>query len=278
MSRICAFNYYGGKFKHLGWLLPLLPKCHHYCEPFGGAASVLLNREPSPLETLNDIDGDVINFFDVLRTRRDELVDSLCLTPYSREELHRATLLGTDAPAFDRARAFFIKATQTRSGLAQTTSRGRWAYEVKESCRAKAQNISRYHSKIDGLGRIASRLLNVQLESSDASEVIGRADSPETLFFCDPPYELATRRGQRAYRYEMDDPALSRLVTLLRFVKGRVAISGYQSGIVAAGLNSRRSWNRYDRSVVCHESRSQRVESLWTNFEAEGEQSCLMSN
>ena len=62
-----AFGWYGGKYNHLNWLLPLLPAAHHYCEPFGGSAAVLLNREPSPVETYNDLDGEVTNFFRVLR-------------------------------------------------------------------------------------------------------------------------------------------------------------------------------------------------------------------
>ncbi|HUT02954.1 MAG TPA: DNA adenine methylase [bacterium] len=68
-----AFGWYGGKYNHLEWLLPLLPKCHHYCEPFGGSAAVLLNREPSPIETYNDIHGEVVNFFRVLRDQKERL-------------------------------------------------------------------------------------------------------------------------------------------------------------------------------------------------------------
>lgn len=62
MGKVIAFGWYGGKFNHLNWLLPLLPEATHYCEPFGGSAAVLLNRKPAPVETYNDIDGEVINF------------------------------------------------------------------------------------------------------------------------------------------------------------------------------------------------------------------------
>jgi DNA adenine methylase len=72
-QRQIAFGWYGGKFNHLEWLLPRLPEAHHYCEPFAGSATVLLNREPSPVETYNDIDGDVVNFFRVLRERNADL-------------------------------------------------------------------------------------------------------------------------------------------------------------------------------------------------------------
>src|ERR1044071_9135139 len=86
MSKLIAFGWYGGKFSHLDWLLPLLPRAQHYCEPFGGSAAVLLNREPSPVETYNDIDGEVVNFFRVLREQKEALLEAIGLTPFSREE------------------------------------------------------------------------------------------------------------------------------------------------------------------------------------------------
>ncbi len=81
-----SFGWYGGKYSHLDWLLPLLPECHHYCEPFGGSAAVLINREASPVETYNDLDGEVVNFFRVLRKQGGKLVRAIGLTPFSREE------------------------------------------------------------------------------------------------------------------------------------------------------------------------------------------------
>src|SRR6266498_1364876 len=85
-GKLIAFGWYGGKFSHLNWLLPLLPNCHHYCEPFAGSAAVLLNRTPSPVETYNDIDGEVVNFFRVLRDQKERLIEAIGLTPFSREE------------------------------------------------------------------------------------------------------------------------------------------------------------------------------------------------
>lgn len=86
MGKRIAFGWYGGKYSHLDWLLPLLPHTQHYCEPFGGSAATLINREPSPLETYNDIDGELVNFFRVLREQKDALVEAIGLTPFSREE------------------------------------------------------------------------------------------------------------------------------------------------------------------------------------------------
>src|SRR5580658_8907918 len=85
--KVIVFGWYGGKFSHLDWLLPLLPDCHHYCEPFAGSGAVLLNRQPAPVETYNDADGEVVNFFRVLRDKPQQLTKAIGLTPFSREEL-----------------------------------------------------------------------------------------------------------------------------------------------------------------------------------------------
>src|SRR5579859_1979012 len=106
-SKRIAFGWYGGKFSHLDWLLPLLPKCHHYCEPFAGSAAVLLNREPSPVETYNDIDGEVVNFFRILRDQKDRLIEAIGLSPFAREEFYRAVRADEPNSDLERARRFF---------------------------------------------------------------------------------------------------------------------------------------------------------------------------
>lgn len=126
-KKLIAFGWYGGKFSHLDWLLPLLPESHHYCEPFAGSAAVLLNRSPSSVETYNDIDGEVANFFRVLRDNFEELTRVISLTPFSREEFCRSLQMDDDPDDVERARRFYVRARQTRTGLAQTASLGRWA-------------------------------------------------------------------------------------------------------------------------------------------------------
>ena len=108
-----AFGWYGGKFSHLDWLLPNLPMTEHYCEPFGGSGAVLLNREPSAVETYNDLDGEVVNFFRVLRTNKEALLESIGLTPFSREEFELAiSVPASDISDVERARRFFVRAKQ----------------------------------------------------------------------------------------------------------------------------------------------------------------------
>ena len=194
--RRIVFGWYGGKFSHLDWLLPLLPECHHYCEPFAGSGAVLINRVPAPVETYNDLDGEVVNFFRVLRDQHQALIRAIALTPFSREEYYCAIYGSTeDISDLERARRFYIRARQTRTGLAQTASLGRWA-NCKNTSRAGMSGVvSRWLGGVDALDEIAQRLIRVQIENRPAVDVIQLYDSRKTLFYCDPP--LLTRHSWR---------------------------------------------------------------------------------
>jgi DNA adenine methylase len=200
---LCAFPWYGGKQKHLGWLLPLLPPCHHYCEPFGGAASVLLNREPSPVETYNDLNGDVVNFFRVLREQAEELTRLLALTPYSREEFALACEgRGNGVNDLERARRFYVRALQSFGASQRGSS---WGLRRISRNVDLSEGVSQWVGGIKGLGAVHGRLLRVQIEHRPALDILRTYDSPATLFYCDPPYPLQSRTAGEGYRHEMTD-------------------------------------------------------------------------
>ena len=261
---IC-FGWYGGKYSHLDWLLPLLPSSNHYCEPFGGSAAVLLNREPSPVETYNDLDGDVVNFFRTLRDEREALVESIALTPFSREEFVRAIEEPDDgATNLERARRFFVRARQVRTGLAQTASEGRWAQCRNTSRRNMSGAVSRWLGSVGNLAWVAARLLRVQIESRPALAVIEAYDSPETLFYCDPPYPHESRGDSKAYSYEMSEAEHCRLSEALHSAQGKVALSGYRCALLEELYAD---WRRVDAAEkICHSVKQARTESLWINY------------
>lgn len=266
MAKAIAFGWYGGKFNHLNWLLPLLPKATHYCEPFAGSAAVLLNREPAAVETYNDIDGEVVNFFRVLRDSQEELIRSIGLTPFSREELRIATGESIDnLSELERARRFFVRARQTRTGLAQTASEGRWAHCKLTSRAGMAGAVSRWLGSVEGLSEIVQRLLRVQIENAPATKVIQRYDSEETLFYCDPPYPHASRGDSHAYGYEMTDRDHYKLAEVLMNVQGKVALSGYHCELLDQLY---KDWN-YTESIPkkCLSVKQTRTEVLWTNYD-----------
>jgi DNA adenine methylase len=265
-KKLIAFGWYGGKFSHLDWLLPLLPLCHHYCEPFGGSAAVLLNRAPSLVETYNDLDGEVANFFRVLREEKNQLVEAIGLTPFSREEFAIACALDPDLSPLERARRFFVRARQVRTGLAQTASLGRWA-NCKNTSRAGMSGvISRWLGSIEDLPEIAERLLRVQIENRPAIDLIRLYDSPGTLFYCDPPYVHLTRGDNNAYGYEMTDGEHRELAKTLNLAHGRVAISNYQCELMDALYPAPRWIKTVAAEKTIHSTKGKRSEALWTNY------------
>lgn len=273
MARLIAFGWYGGKYTHLNWLLPLLPKATHFCEPFGGSAAVLLNRDPSPVETYNDIDGEVVNFFRVLREQQEELIRAIGLTPFSREELRLATEESLEGISdLERARRFFVRARQVRTGLAQTASAGRWAHCKLTSRAGMAGAVSRWLGSVEGLSEIVQRLLRVQIENAPAIEVIQRYDNEETLFYCDPPYPHDSRTDSKAYGFEMTDNNHRALAEILHNVEGKVALSGYRSKLMDQLYGD---WDFVESAPkMAHSTntrpdklKQERVEVLWVNYE-----------
>jgi DNA adenine methylase len=268
MGKRIAFGWYGGKYSHLDWLLLLLPEAQHYCEPFGGSAAVLINRIPAPVETYNDLDGEVVNFFRALRDHKDELVEAIGLTPFSREEFELAVSEPTTSiTTVERARRFFIRARQVRTGLAQKASSGRWAHCLLTSRAGMAGAVSRWLGSVEDLPEIAQRLLRVQIEHAPAIEVIRRYDSEQTLFYCDPPYPHGSRGDSNAYAHEMTDWQHRELAEALHSVRGKVALSGYH-GLLMDDLY--RDWRCIEAPLKnCHSVKTPRQEVLWINYDLE---------
>lgn len=264
-EKMIAFGYYGGKFSHLDFILPLLPEGYvHYCEPFGGSGAVLINRNPALVETYNDLDSELVTFFRCLRDHNEELIRQIALTPFSREELILANKPEPDLEDVERARRFFVRARQTRTGLAQTSSEGRWAHCILTSRAGMAGAVSRWLGSVEGLAEIVQRLLRVQVENAPATEIIRRYDSSSTLFYCDPPYPHEARGDSKAYGFELTDRQHEELSDVLHAAKGAVAVSGYTCDLMERLYGD---WLRVDAPPhLCNSSKTERVESMWLNY------------
>ncbi len=265
-ERRIAFGWYGGKFSHLDFILPNIPSDgRHFCDVFGGSAAVLINREPAPVETYNDIDSELVNFFEMLRDDGEELIRAISLTPFSREELARACECEYGLSKRERARRFFVRARQTRTGLAQRSSKGRWAHCVLTSRAGMAGAVSRWLGSVDGLAEITLRLQRVQIENAPALDVIRRYDTPETIFYLDPPYVHSSRGDVAAYENEMTDDDHSELADALSLIRGRAVLSGYRTPLYDRLF---RDWKRIDAPVrTANSVRQPRQECLWVNFD-----------
>lgn len=263
------FPYYGGKVRHLEHILPLLKHdgvaC--YVEPFFGAGSVFFNLFPRfPVETINDINGDVIHFFKTLRDHPAELITALELTPFSREELKTAQTL-PPAAGIERARRTFLCFTLARNAA----KKGTWKYTRQMSRRGLSSAVNNYLSRIEALPEIVKMLRSVQIESRSAIETIKIWDSPETLFYLDPPYVPATRQAsaRQPYENEMTPADHEALLDLILDCAGAFAISGYSSPLYEDKLAG---WDRHAFTAPCYasplkENRARREEVVWTNYE-----------
>ena len=271
-----AFSYHGGKYSHLKWLLPLLPTADDgvtcYCEPCGGSMAVLLNREPCPVEVYNDAYGEVVHFFRMLRDHPQDLIELLYMTPYAREEYYDTAPNMEDSPLADieRARRFFVRARQAFGAVILSPGCG-WGTNRTTYSRGMAERVSKWWSAIDKLEDISVRLLRVQIEHLDALDVIARYDSPNTLFYCDPPYVVSTLTSCGYGDFMYTDKDHERLARALRDISGLVAISGYRCALMDTLY---KGWQRHTANVTSAQSTrragksgKQRVECLWTNYD-----------
>jgi len=244
-SPICWF---GGKGNMVAKLLPLLPPHKIYVEPFGGGASLLFAKTPSPVEVYNDIDSGLVNFFRVIRDpeKFDKFYRLVCLTPYSREEYNycRSTWEECD-DEIERAYRWFVTIRMSFSG---DLGRG-WSFAVTLSCRNMAATCSRWLSTIEILPQIHQRLMQIQIEHSDFKDIFNTYDTPDTLFYCDPPYIHDTRSGTR-YKHEMTDKDHEELVKILLNIKGMAILSGYAHEIYKPLEEA--GWHRHDFKTACY--------------------------
>jgi DNA adenine methylase len=260
-----AVRYHGGKFRLAPWIVGFFPAHHTYVEPFAGGAGVLLRKEPSAVEIYNDLDGDVVNFFRVLRgaETRAQLLAALCLTPFSREE-YKACFVAIDDPV-ERARRFIARAQMGFGSHSHNIA------NVANGWRAWGPNSRKNYARElfnlpEALSTAGERLANVNIEHQKAERVIARYDHADTLFYVDPPYVRSERTDQsKGYAHEMTDGEHEQLAWQLRQVKGKVVLSGYASALYDALYHD---WRREEKNTAANGQNGsvERTEVLWMNF------------
>jgi DNA adenine methylase len=259
------FTYFGGKTAIAEQIVPYLPPHEHYIEPFAGSLAVLLSKPKSLMETVNDIDGDLVNFWQVLRTRTTELVRVCALTPHSRAELAASYEPADDE--LERARRVWIRLTQARSG--QHFKRTGWRYY--QDARGSATTMPDYlDSYVARIAPAAARLRAVSLECLPALELIARYGKHRTcLIYADPPYLMSARscndRGP-SYGHEMGSEQDHRdLADALRSAAASVVLSGYHSPLYDELYDG---WHVAEIQAFSGNSRTgnaARTEVVWSN-------------
>jgi DNA adenine methylase len=258
-----ALRYHGAKFRLASWIMQFFPGHDTYTEAFGGAAGVLLQKTRSRSEVYNDLDGDIANFFRVLRdpTTRATLIESLVLTPYARDEFNAAW--DPCADPLERARRTAIRA-QMGFGSAGAT---KGATGFRTDTKRRPGNVQQLWAEYpENIARVGQRMTGVLIENSDAIEVMQAHDGKDTLHFVDPPYVHSTRamRANGYYRHEMSDMDHGELLACLCDLKGMVVLSGYDSPLYSMSL---RGWGRHETSSNASGYRGgvRRTEIVWLN-------------
>jgi DNA adenine methylase len=261
-----VLRYHGGKFRLAPWVLSHFPPHERYVEPYGGAASVLLLKPPCGSEVLNDLDGDVVNFYRVLRddTLRARLVDQCALTPAAREEFDLA-FEPCEEPV-ERARRLAVRAMlgYGSAGASKATTGMRIFGGDGKHRKSDMERWARYPDVIASVG---ARLRSVLIECRPALEVMFQHDGPRTLHYVDPPYLHSTRvrasgSALRYYRHEMGEWDHVHLLSAIQNLQGAVVLSGYQSELYD---NALKGWRRVEcqSRASAHRGTVLRTEVLW---------------
>ena len=250
-------KYPGSKWSLADWIIRFFPKHHSYLEPFFGSGAVLFNKPRSNIETVNDLDCNVVNLFECIRENPEKLARMIYMTPYAREVYERSY---EEIPEdkFEAALNFYIRLNMGH-GFRTSGERVGWKNDVQGRERSYAsQDWCNLPEKIL---QAAERLRGVQIENRPAVKLIERFNYENVLIYCDPPYMLETRHGKQ-YRCEMDAEDHKKLLEVLLRHKGPVLISGYDTELYQDMLCK---WERRENvsySQVC----SKKKEVLWMNF------------
>jgi DNA adenine methylase len=237
-------KYPGGKGRLWRWIVQYLPKSDVYCEAFGGAAHVLLNKEPSPLEIYNDIDGNLVNLFRVVADPKlfRKFLRRVQPLPYARSLYsYCARTLREQTDPVERAWRFYVLMNQAMSG------RHGWGYNIRYVGHAASSRT--WANYVDRLPEIHARLRRVQIDHLDWRVCLERYDQPGIVWYLDPPYPPGVRSGNALYSCELSLDDHAELVDRIVRLKGMVAISSYPNPIYAKLKKA--GWKEVRRSTWC---------------------------
>lgn len=255
-----VLKYPGAKWGIADWIISFFPKHHSYLEPFFGSGGVFFRKGRSNIETINDLDGEVVNLFDCIRADPEKLACYVFFTPYSREIYNRAYSSDIPEDQYERAMRLLIRCNMGH-GFRTTGEKVGWKRDVAGRERAYAAKAWCDHLP-DIIIDTAERLKGVQIECTPAASLISSFNSKDVLIYCDPPYLLSTRRGKQ-YRCEMTENDHLQLLDVLKNHKGPMLISGYPSEMYDYEL---KGWHKETTTTTDLLSQVKR-EVLWMNFE-----------
>lgn len=259
-----VMKYPGAKWALAEWIIAHFPPHHSYLEPFFGSGAVLFRKPRSHIETVNDLDGQVVNLFRWIRDDPERLARAVYWTPYARETYLAAYADPDGEDSLRRAVDFYTRSMMGH-GFRTTGERVGWKRDV--AARERGYAAKYWCAAPDDILEAAERLRGVQIENSPAVELIRAYNQPNVLIYADPPYLLSTRQGKQ-YRCEMTDDDHRELLDALKAHRGPVLLSGYDSELYCTAL---KDWHREERKTLAQNSTPRR-EVLWMNFQPNGQE------
>lgn len=257
------FPYFGGKANLAERIVALLPAAGHYVEVFCGSLAVLLAKPRTTMETVNDLDGDLVHFFRILRDRPAELARACALTPHARTEHAASYERAVDLDDVERARRTWVCLTQGRGGMLR---RSGWRhYGDPGAC---SMGMPGYLAGyVDRLLPAAARLAGVTLECRPALELIHRyGRHRDVLLYADPPYLGSTRAWGNQYRHELrTDDEHRELAEALHGCRAHVVLSGYPSPLYDQLYRGWCTVRLPSSTGNARAGQQDRVEVLWSN-------------
>lgn len=257
-----VLKYPGSKWRMADWIISLMPPHKSYLEPFFGSGAVFFNKKPSRIETINDLDGEIVNLFRCVREWPEELACAVALTPYSREEYERAWSrfkAGGKARGIEDARLTLVRYWQSHG----STSVYKSGWKNDRAGREYAYDV-RYWRNLPGwVLDAAERLKDAQIEQTQAVELIRRFKHPDVLIYADPPYVVSTRKGKQYVVDMVEDRQHIELLEALKEHPGPVILSGYENELYEKHLQG---WVKLNKKALA-EGGAARTETVWLNYE-----------
>lgn len=259
-----VFRYPGSKWSIAEWIIDHFPVGYEkmvYLEPFVGSGAVFFNKQPGAVETINDLDGDIVNLFYVLREHPEALKRALLLTPYSREEYDRSFEPCEDP--VEKARRYMVKTTQAIG--AKLNGKCGWRNHKQAKVGGTACKWAGITEAIDeATDRLRGDTMHlVQIENMDALRLIERYNNRDVLMYLDPPYLRSTRRSGALYRHEMSDKVQREMLEAIANSTAKIVLSGYQSELYDEYLVG---WHK-DSVMSQTTSTEMALEVIWMNYE-----------
>ena len=226
-------TYYGGKQKLAETIVAMIPKHRIYCEPFFGGGAVFFAKAPAEVETINDSNGELMNFYRVLKTNYKTLEKEIKCTLHSRESFQNAEVIMNIPKMFSevqRAWAIWTLANQSFASMLG----GTWRCDLQKNSTPKRLT----NKKENFTEEYAKRLEQTQIENRDALKVIKLWDNKDAFFYCDPPYFNSDMGHYKGYT-EQD---FENLLQTLADIKGKFILSSYPSEILEK-YTKKYKWN-----------------------------------